>query len=145
MDYDGRCNVTDTIYICENCGSLTKEEAWTEHKYLSCCPERRPVAHRIQRIASGHESDGQAGYEPRSVRLARELADGTQAAPHSTPELKGNLSQRIMQDPEWFYRWAARAEGGSCTDREAISVIFHHPDNPYADNNPWKKKKNSPA
>lgn len=43
------------------------------------------------------------------------------------------------EDQEWFYRWAARAQGGFCTDRQAISTIFHHPGNPYREGNPWQE------
>ncbi|AEP08934.1 hypothetical protein MICA_597 [Micavibrio aeruginosavorus ARL-13] len=46
-----------------------------------------------------------------------------------------------QQEPEWFYRWAARATAGNCTAEEAISMIFCCPFNPYADNNPWEKKQ----
>ena len=39
-------------------------------------------------------------------------------------------------DNEWFFRWAARAMADG-RYQEAISTIFYHPANPYADNNPW--------
>jgi hypothetical protein len=41
--------------------------------------------------------------------------------------------------PEWFYRWAARAKAGQVTPEQAISIIFDSPANPYAENNPWVK------
>lgn len=37
------------IYVCDGCGSPTKTEHWTQDKYLSCCPERKPVKHTITR------------------------------------------------------------------------------------------------
>jgi hypothetical protein len=51
-----------------------------------------------------------------------------------------SLKEVEQQDSEFFFRWSARAEGGACTDREAVSVIFHHPENPYSRNNPWAKE-----
>jgi hypothetical protein len=41
------------------------------------------------------------------------------------------------EKPEWFFRWAARAMAGHTPYENAISTIFNHPGNPYAENNPW--------
>lgn len=49
------------------------------------------------------------------------------------------------QEPEWFYRWASRAMGGNCTAQEAIGVIFHCPNNPYKDKNPWETNMDAPV
>jgi hypothetical protein len=51
---------------------------------------------------------------------------------------EGNPLAPVHQTTEWFYRWAARAMAGNCSAETAMSVIFNCPNNPYAENNPWK-------
>lgn len=39
---------------------------------------------------------------------------------------------------EWFFRWIARGKGGHTPMDLAIDTIWHSPNNPYAENNPWQ-------
>lgn len=77
-------------------------------------------------------------------RMAEAIADTSEGCPAIIASLKAALqaasqskADGVQQDNEWFYRWAARAMADG-KYKEAIGVIFHHPDNPYAKNNPWE-------
>lgn len=45
---------------------------------------------------------------------------------------------------EWFFRWVARGKAGyaDMTLEQCIDMIWHHPDNPYRENNPWDEQRN---
>lgn len=42
-------------------------------------------------------------------------------------------------DAEWFFRWIARGKAGyaGMSMEKCADMIWHHPDNPYKENNPW--------
>jgi hypothetical protein len=37
---------------------------------------------------------------------------------------RASIKSRPIQNPEWLYRWAARATGGNCSAETAISIIL---------------------
>lgn len=43
------------------------------------------------------------------------------------------------QIEEWFFRWIARGKAGyiGMTMEQCADMIWHHPSNPYRENNPW--------
>lgn len=46
------------------------------------------------------------------------------------------------QDEEWFFRWIARGKAGHTPMDLAIDILWHSPNNPYKDHNPWQEKTN---
>lgn len=57
------------------------------------------------------------------------------AAP--TPPVNGSAKD----DGEWFFRWIARgkAKHAGMTMDQCADMIWHHPSNPYRENNPWEE------
>lgn len=52
---------------------------------------------------------------------------------------EGRVLTESAEDNEWFFRWAARAMGDPAEHsfERAVKMIWHHPRNPYRNNNPW--------
>ncbi len=48
------------------------------------------------------------------------------------------LCDEYKTEAEWFFRWIARGKGGHTPMDRAIDMIWHRPDNPYSENNPWQ-------
>lgn len=50
--------------------------------------------------------------------------------------------EQIKDIEEWFFRWIARGKAGFCgmSMEQCADMIWHHPSNPYFDNNPWEEK-----
>lgn len=88
--------------------------------------------------------------EIKSTQKAYEADDLIFRETHKAARLyaQGNLATRPQQpaqevgeghNGEWFFRWIARGKAGYCgmTMEQCADMIWHSPENPYSENNPW--------
>ena len=72
-----------------------------------------------------------------TIRSALKLAQETEQLRKERDEFERKLKDRS----EWFFRWIARGKAGyaGMSMEKCADMIWHHPDNPYSENNPWSE------
>ena len=54
---------------------------------------------------------------------------------------RDEFERKLKDRSEWFFRWIARGKAGyaGMSMEKCADMIWHHPDNPYSENNPWSE------
>lgn len=54
---------------------------------------------------------------------------------------RDEFERKLKDRSEWFFRWIARGKAGyaGMSMETCADMIWHHPDNPYSENNPWSE------